>query len=225
MQEERGRLTRSFKAGMRVFWRDRPFAMIAMAALLVLLVGCCIYAGVSLSRRVEVVPTDRSALEPIDIADEASREAEPESQDTSIFIDVSGAVRDSRVVELHAGARVQDAIDAAGGLADDACTDSLNRAQVLTDGQKVYVPHIGEDASGRTSEMGEGAVKTPSSRVNINTASVDQLDALPGVGPSTAQAIIDDRDANGPFTSIDDIMRVSGIGEKKFEKLKASICV
>lgn len=145
----------------------------------------------------------------------------------TVVVDVGGAVIEPGVVELDAGSRVTDAIEAAGGLAIDADCTTLNQAQLLQDGQKVYVPKEGEiDASGAlvdssTQEAGQAATTL----VNINTATLEELDALPGVGPATAQAIIDDREANGPFASEEDIMRVSGIGEKKYEKLKGSICI
>lgn len=145
----------------------------------------------------------------------------------TVVVDVGGAVIEPGVVELDAGSRVADAIEAAGGLATDADCTTLNQAQLLQDGQKVYVPKEGEiDASGAlvdssTQEAGQVATAL----VNINTATLEELDALPGVGPATAQAIIDDREANGPFASVEDIMRVSGIGEKKYEKLKGSICI
>ena len=145
----------------------------------------------------------------------------------TVVVDVGGAVIEPGVVELDAGSRVADAIEAAGGLAIDADCTTLNQAQLLQDGQKVYVPKEGEiDASGAlvdssTQEAGQAATTL----VNINTGTLEELDALPGVGPATAQAIIDDREANGPFASEEDIMRVSGIGEKRYEKLKGSICI
>lgn len=83
-------------------------------------------------------------------------------------------------------------------------------------GSGAVAPDVGASAQGAATADGP---------VNINRASESDLDALPGVGPSTAHAIVEDRDANGPFSTIEDLMRVSGIGEKKFEKLKSSICV
>lgn len=162
-----------------------------------------------------------------DEAGERDAEAVDATEPERIVIDVGGAVAQPGVVELEGGARVVDAIEAAGGLADDADCSSLNQAQVLQDGQKVYVPRAGEVAStatgtGTDASTGAGDV---SALVNINTASLEELDALPGVGPSTAQAIIDDREQNGPFASIEDLMRVSGIGEKKYAKLEALICI
>ncbi len=162
-----------------------------------------------------------------DEAGERDAEAGDATEPERIVIDVGGAVAQPGVVELEGGARVVDAIEAAGGLADDADCSSLNQAQVLQDGQKVYVPRAGEVASTATGTATDDATAADGSSalVNINTASLEELDALPGVGPSTAQAIIDDREQNGPFASIEDLMRVSGIGEKKYAKLEALICI
>ena len=143
-----------------------------------------------------------------------------------LVIDVDGAVVAPGVVEVPAGSRVADAIEAAGGLAEDADVSGINRAAPLVDGEKVYVPRVGEaaPASAGASSSSDGDEESISP-VNINTASLSELDELPGIGPATAQAIIDDREENGPFASIEDIMRVSGIGEKKFENLAPYICV
>lgn len=144
-----------------------------------------------------------------------------------IVVDVAGAVNAPSLVTLQADSRVGDAVEAAGGFAADADAARVNRAARLQDGQQVYVPRMGEaggsDVSG-PAVPAQGAV-TVDGAVNINRASESDLDALPGVGPSTARAIVEDREANGPFSSIEDLMRVSGIGKKKFEKLKSSICV
>lgn len=140
-----------------------------------------------------------------------------------IVVDVDGAVARPGVVELPEGSRVADAVDAAGGLAADADTQALNQAALLSDGEKVYVPRVGDAAPAASSGGGAGAAGG-TAVVNINTATLDELDELPGVGPATAQAIIDEREENGPFTAPEDLMRVSGIGEKKFEKLADLIC-
>lgn len=168
-------------------------------------------------------------------ADDASGDGRADDGDTAserILVDVSGAVKEPAVVELEADARVHDAIAAAGGLAADADISSLNRAARVSDGQKVYVPREGETATvpqgGGTSDgSAQGGSQdggAPSGLVNINTADEAELDGLPGVGPSTARAIIEDRERNGSFSSPEDLMRVSGIGEKKFEKLRSLIC-
>ena len=142
-------------------------------------------------------------------------------QVSSVVVDVSGAVRNPTVATLPEGSRVYEAIEAAGGLADDADLSALNRAAVLEDGEKVYVPAASQEPEGGSGEPSSSREPT---LVNINLADVDELDTLPGIGPATAQAIVDDRAANGRFASPEDLMRVSGIGEKKFEKLATLIC-
>lgn len=173
--------------------------------------------------------------DPSSVEGEASAEKDA-AEPAELLVDVGGAVAAPGVVRVAAGARVTDAVAAAGGLTAEADTATLNLAARLEDGQKVYVPTAGEAmpaAGGGSADAGAaaggagsaGAGGATSGLVNINTASADELDALPGVGPATAQAIIDERESNGAFTSAEDIMRVSGIGEKKFAKLKSSICV
>ena len=147
-------------------------------------------------------------------------------------VHVDGAVNSPGVYEISADApRVNDAVTAAGGLAENADTSSLNLAAVITDGSKVHVPSVDEasvaSASSDSSagDASGGDTAGSSGLVNINTATAEELDTLPGVGPSTAATIIEDREQNGPFSSIEDLMRVSGIGEKKYAKLQGSICV
>lgn len=147
------------------------------------------------------------------------------------YVDIDGAVVTPGVYRLTTAQRISDAIDAAGGLADDADISSVNRASKIIDGQKIHIPRAGEtviapEVSDAASGGSAGTASTSSNGlVNINTAGSAELESLPGVGPSTAQSIIDDRTQNGPFASTDDLMRVSGIGEKKFEKLKGKICI
>lgn len=148
-----------------------------------------------------------------------------------VYVDVDGAVVRPGVYRLKDGARVSHAIDAAGGLAAEADVTGLNRASKITDGQKIYVPTVGEQqAAAAVGGAESSAATTPgagssSGLVNINTASAAELQTLSGIGPSMAQSIIDERTQNGAFASVDDLMRVSGIGEKKFAKIKDCICV
>ena len=147
-----------------------------------------------------------------------------------LIVDVGGAVRHPSVVTLSAGSRVRDAIEAAGGLSDDADTTQINQAAPVADGEKVYVPHRGEavvapTGSGNASQVDGASGSVSDRQVNINTATVSELDELPGIGPAIAQSIVDDREENGAFSSPEDLMRVSGIGEKKYEKLASLICV
>lgn len=152
------------------------------------------------------------------------------SQMVSVVVHVDGAVVNPGVYELRSEIpRVGDAVDAAGGLVEGADTTSMNLAAPLGDGQKVHVPLQGEVASAEAGDAAgsvtAGSSDGGSSLVNINSATVEELDSLPGVGPSTAAAIVEDRDANGPFSSPEDLMRVSGIGEKKLAKFRDHVCV
>jgi len=159
-----------------------------------------------------------------------SSDSKKSSAASEVYVDVDGAVVTPGVYRLREGARVAQAIDAAGGLTPEADVAGLNRASIVVDGQKIYVPHVGEQqtvdavAGSGPGEASAGA-SVASDLVNINTANAADLQTLSGVGPSMAQSIIDERTQNGPFTSIDDLMRVSGIGEKKFAKIKDCICV
>lgn len=154
----------------------------------------------------------------------------------TILVHVDGEVASPGVVELPAGSpRVRDAVEAAGGLTERAATTSLNLAAPVEDGSKVHVPNAEEAAeagAGATTgagTAGQGAAgqagSSSSARVNVNTATAEELQQLPGVGPSTAAKIVEDRAKNGPFASVDDLMRVSGIGEKKLERLRGQAYV
>jgi competence protein ComEA len=147
-----------------------------------------------------------------------------------LVVHVVGAVARPGVLELRSGARVVDAIKAAGGASADADLARLNLAAPVSDGERIAVPTVdGEtpalDAgatSGPSSATGEPAAGAP---VNVNTADVEQLDALPGVGPATAAAIVADREANGPFATVDDLSRVRGIGPAKLEQLRPLVAL
>lgn len=143
-----------------------------------------------------------------------------------IRIHVSGAVHQPAVYELPPGSIVQDAINIAGGPASDADLDHINLALELQDQQQVYVPRQGETNPPPPVSGGEpgggGAVGT---LININTATAAELERLPRIGPVTAQRIVEYREANGPFETIEDIQNVAGIGPATFEGLKDLITV
>lgn len=145
---------------------------------------------------------------------------------------VNGQVITPAVYSLPMGSIVQGAVEAAGGFTEMADTAVVNLAQPLTDGMQIYVPAKGETVSvpvvvaAPGSSLTEGiTAATSNGLININTAAVDELDALPGIGPSTAQKIIEHRDVNGPFATIENIMDVPGIGEAKFAQIKDLITV
>ena len=176
-----------------------------------------------------------SSAEPGSGVDSHDRESDGSSHKASVelevYVDVDGAVVSPGVYRLKDGARVSQAIDAAGGLTAEADVTGLNRASKVADGQKIYVPKVGEQQTVAADGGADGGAVLASGAndvaglVNINTASAAELQTLSGIGPSMAQSIIDERSKNGPFASVDDLMRVSGIGEKKLAKIKDCICV
>ncbi len=139
-----------------------------------------------------------------------------------INVYVSGAVNQPDVYALPAGSLVKDAVAMAGGAAVDADLDHVNLALKLNDQMQVYVPRKGEAVATPNNRSASAAIMAP---ININTADLDELDKLPGIGPSIAQAIIDYRTQNGPFKTIEDINAVKGIGDALFAKIKDSITV
>lgn len=147
-----------------------------------------------------------------------------------LFVHVAGAVAGPGVYRLAAPARVVDAVAAAGGATADADLDGLNLAAALADGQRVYVPHAGEVdpaavPSGGPTPTGESDGEEQAGPVNVNTATAGELESLPGVGPATAAAIVDDRTRNGPFASVDELERVPGIGPTKLAALREQVTV
>ena len=155
----------------------------------------------------------------------------------NVVVHVTGAVTRPGVVVLGVGSRVTDAIDAAGGVAPDADAEQLNLARVLTDGEQIRVPRVGEvlpdPAPQPTGTAGPGAGAASgkpgdggaSGTVNINTASASELEKLPGIGPALAQRIVEYRDSHGPFANVDALTDVPGIGKAKLEALREQATV
>lgn len=153
-----------------------------------------------------------------------------------VVIHVVGEVNSPGVVTLEEGARIIDAINAAGGKTEEADLSKINLAYVVEDGTQIYIPRINENLNQVeliSTEAGQSVVINNSNineeenntKVNINTANKEKLETLPGIGETTAQKIIDYREQNGKFTKIEDLQNVSGIGEAKFNSLKDKITV
>ncbi len=169
---------------------------------------------------------------------------EPAPTKSPIIVQVIGQVVKPGVYSFPDGSRVQDAVEAAGGLLTDANTDSLNLAARLQDGQQVIIPSgSGSGTPSLGGGIGSGSpISTPTAPftvmqtltpmpttqanlVNINTATIDQLETLPGIGPVTAQSIVTYRQQHGPFQHIEDIMNVPGIGPATFDQISNLITV
>ncbi len=162
--------------------------------------------------------------EQIQLQDEQVENSESHSEEkhTEILVDVKGAVKTPGVYSLMLDDRVIDAIMMAGGYTTEADSTFINHAQKLADEMVIYVPKIGED----TSLEQVTTISSPtennqenSGKVNLNAATESELTTLPGIGPAKAQAILEYREQNGRFNSIEDLKKISGIGEKTFEKL------
>lgn len=146
---------------------------------------------------------------------------EIEENDT-IKIHISGEINSPGLIELEIGSRIFDAIEKAGGITESADVSKVNLAYILSDGEKIYIPSFDDEWEDINLENvnSETNLKT-----NINNANEEQLEKLPGIGESTAKAIIEYRKTNGRFLDINDLKNVSGIGESKFNRLKDYICV
>ncbi len=153
----------------------------------------------------------------------------------TVVVHVAGAVARPGVYTLAAGSRVVDAVTAAGGAVRGADLAAVNLAIVLVDTEQVYIPLLGREGSralvaprlrpGSTGGAGGGGSSGPKAKVDLNSATAEQLDALPGVGPTTAAAIVDHRTRHGPFASVDALLDVPGIGEAKLEALRDLVTV
>lgn len=152
-----------------------------------------------------------------------------------IIIHITGAVKTPGIVKLEEGSRIEDAINKAGGLTEDADISKVNLAYILEDGIKIIIPSntdIGDfqEENILSNDSGEGIIdnietSSKSSSLNINKATEQDLQNLPGIGPSLAAKIIAYRDENGKFTTVEDIKNVNGIGDSKYENIKDYICV
>lgn len=157
-------------------------------------------------------------------------------EENKIVVHISGQVVNPGVISLKEGARVIDAIHEAGGLTNEADISKVNLAYILADAQKVYIPNINEKEEASiieegskdqivTGESSKQVAQEESIMVNINTASAEELQKLPGIGSSIANRIVAYRKENGKFNTIEEIQNVSGIGTSKFNKIKNNICV
>jgi competence protein ComEA len=148
----------------------------------------------------------------------------PTTLGRALVVHVAGAVTRPGVLELEPGARVIDAVEAAGGALPDADLDRLNLAAKLSDGERVLVQRVGAPPAPAdpTGEPADGASTGP---LDLNTATTAQLEELPGIGPVLAEAIVDERERRGGFRSVNELRDVRGIGDKRFEDLRALVTV
>jgi competence protein ComEA len=154
---------------------------------------------------------------------ESNIETENIIQETSkIKIHITGEVLNPGMYEVEEGARIDDAIKTAGGATENADFNKVNLAYELSDGEKIYIPSIFDEEDEYTVSSNE---EKTSSKININKATSEELQTITGIGPSLASKIIEYRENNGKFSSIEELKNVSGIGDKKYESIKEYIVV
>ena len=158
------------------------------------------------------------------VSEKDVKKEEPLEQDL-ITVDVKGAVKAPGIYDLPVGSRVNDAVQKAGGLTEQADSKSLNLAQKVSDEALVYVPTKGEEAASQQFGSGTDSSTSKEKKVNLNKASLEELKLVKGLGGKRAQDIIDHRESNGKFKSVDELKKVSGIGTKTIEKLKDYVTV
>lgn len=203
----------------------RPRETIALGVLcLAIVAGAAFAYARSLPK-----PAPSSVASPLPAAS-VDASGSPVSGSGTIFVHIAGAVAKPGVYELAAGARVIDGLTAAGGATAQADVSSINLARPLTDGERVYIPRRGEvpaadPGAAAAAPSGTGGAGASSDKVNINTATASELEELPGIGEVIAQRIVDYRTQHGPFKTIRDLLKVEGIGEKKFESIQDHVTV
>lgn len=177
----------------------------------------------------------------ISISDDILVNEENDTEDEQkgiIIVHITGAVNQEGIVTLKENSRVADAVEAAGGLKEDADMSKINLAYILEDGVKITIPSVNDkkyneekqttqdvEIVDNIPESNSNSRNIKTSKININKANQTELETLPGIGPSIALKIVNYRDENGKFSSIDDLKKVNGVGDSKFENIKNLICV
>lgn len=173
-----------------------------------------------------VVASDESTTDSSEVPSTISTVPASTTTVPGLVVDVGGAVRQPGVYRLVLGTRVVDALEAAGGPAEDVDLERVNLASTLSDGQRVWIPRRGENApQGVAGVAGPAGAPSDPGPVDLNSATAEQLDTLSGIGPATAKAIIERRAQLGRFRSVDDLLSVKGIGEAKLDSIRSSVVV
>ncbi len=199
-------------------------AVVAVSVVVAIVVGALLWRGGGSSPAELILPKAGGA--------DVGAEATPGASSTTIasvgvevVVHAAGAVVVPGVYHLPSGARVADLVEAAGGPSSVADVDRVNLAAPLTDGMRVYLPAVGEAVPSVTGDATGASPTQDAGPLDLNTATLEQLDTLPGVGPATAAAIVEERDRRGGFRSVDDLLDVRGIGEAKMAQLRSRVRV
>lgn len=199
----------------------------------IIVIGIAIYGFISMSQTQEMLDISQMVnLE--NTQNQVESENNIIENQNVIIVHITGEVKKTGILILPEGARIADAVEAAGGETKDADLDVINLAYVLEDGQKNYIPnknekqekaYITKESGNNIISQGENNSKEGNTKVNINEANQSELEELPGIGPSIASRIIEYREQNGKFNKIEDLQNVKGIGDAKFRDIKDYVVV
>lgn len=157
---------------------------------------------------------------------ESKEDTANEQEGKAIYVYVCGAVNHTGVYELKKDSRVYEAIECAGGLREDAATLAVNQAEILSDGQQIYIPTKEEYEAGNSANITDSSqLNASDGKIHLNTATKEELTTLTGIGESRAESIIAYREAHGSFQSVEELMNVDGIKEGIFQKIKEQIAL
>lgn len=209
--------------------RKQKIFLSIIAIILIIFAGIYVYFKDYSNNNIEELEVENISNEETD--------KENEEEKGKIKVHISGAVKNEGVIELEEGARLIDGIEKVGGFTEEAYTKDINLASILEDGMKIYVYSKKEMEEGNTIENNNNILKneivsnqgsttsTKNEKININKATEEELDTLPGIGESTAKKIIEYRKEKGTFKNIEELKEVSGIGDAKFDKIKDLVTV
>lgn len=218
---------------MQNWWRKIKIWQLIVVTCGVVLLGIAVFLFVSQQEKEDkelLIETSSTTEVTVDTIKEQEND---KSKSSKIYVDISGAVKQPGVYQLTQGARLFDLLKQAGGLTEDAAIQTVNQAMIIQDQQKIIILTQAQAESLDTESINNGNLegksdeKSPkeSGKININQADLTQLQQLSGIGEKKAQAIIDYRNENGSFKTIEDLAKVTGIGEKTVEKLRDSITI
>lgn len=226
--------------GVRTAWAERAAEPVPVSTTRSVLTDAVRETGEASAGGVDTEPIGSEGTSTVPITASGASAVEPVA---SAYVHVIGAVLEPGVLEVPAGSRVSDVVEAAGGLSRDADVSRINLARVVVDAERIWIPVEGEElptevsappptlgsapdaAEGGTAANGTAAGDTAPVQIDLNTADSATLQTLPGVGPVTAESILTWRIENGQFTTIDELLEVSGIGPRTLEKLRPQVIV
>ncbi len=217
---------RQIRFGGRIYTITRKRMLFAAAAGICI----CIAVGSVIHEQAKKTPisaeSGSAAPGPTPAGQTPRLSAPPSSKPAGILLHVAGAIQEPGLIRIPAGARVADAIEAAGGFTESADPGSLNLAAPVYDGMKLYIPCIGETpAIFLPAPTGSANREGTPAKININTAGIAELTALDGIGEATAKKIIAYREEHGKFQKSEELLQVNGIGNAKYEAIKDCICL